>query len=88
MFDCPLYKDERDIMWNELAVISTIEPSCEDRFNMFMSCINGDAEIFIMVCKYINACFAKRSEVLCKIKETDAILRPKTTIARSGRTSK
>ena len=87
LFDCPLYNVERDAMWKEIAVISTIEPSCADRFNIFMSCMNGDAEIGKIVCKHINACFAKRSEVLCQIKETEALLRPKTTITRSGRTS-
>jgi hypothetical protein len=56
MMRCPLYKENREIMWNSLC---DIMPSFEnldemDQFKMLMSNFDGDQEVSNIVAKYIQ----------------------------------
>ena len=89
IFSCSLYSAERNELYYELSKILSmdINPSLE-LFNTIMSGLKGDLEVGKIICKYINLCFKRRSDILCYKKEIDILQRNKPTTTRSGRISK
>ena len=89
LFNCSLYNSERENFYEELANILAIPllPT-NDFFLLLMSSLGGDLEVGRIICNFINVCFKIRSDMLCTKREMDILLRPCTTITRTGRISK
>ena len=52
-----------------------------------MSALEGDAEVGLAVCNFINECLLKRTQTLSEKHERETLLRPDVTITHSGRHS-
>ena len=88
IFNCPLYNEERTAFATKLASFSilTVTPTTES-FILIMSALEGDAEVGLAVCDFINECLLKRTQALSENNEREILLRPEITITHSGRHS-
>jgi len=65
LMDCTAYKDERIFFQKSVNQFSNIDyENTEHLFNLFMSYYSGDIEFSQAICKFVNACSKKRSEIL------------------------
>ena len=89
LFICDLYQNERSVFIEKLKSISIINTeSTIECLSLILSYLNGDVEVGLIVCNYINACFEKRTVALNYEKEKEIFLRPEMTITHSGRESR
>ena len=88
IFNCPLYNEERTAFATKLASFSIlpVTPTTES-FILIMSALEGDAEVGLAVCDFINECLLKRTQALSENNEREILLRPEITIMHSGRHS-
>ena len=64
----------------------TVTPTTES-FILIISALEGDAEVGLAVCDFINECLLKRTQALSENNEREILLRPEITITHSGRHS-
>ena len=88
IFDCALYNEKRNAFATKLASFSilSVTPTTEC-FILIMSALDGDAEVGLAVCDFINECLSKRTQALSENSEREILLRPEITITHSGRHS-
>ena len=89
IFKCSLYNAERNLLYNDLSNVLSIQISpSEDLFNILLSGLHGDLEVGKIICTYINESFSIRSEILSNKRENDILQRTKLEVTRSGRISR
>ena len=89
IFECPLYHDERNLLYNDLSQILSIDITPgNELFEILMSGLQGDLDIGKTFCDFLNKCFKIRSDILSQNKEREILQRAKATTTRSGRVSK
>ena len=89
IFNCSLYQADRQLLYANLSSFLSIDitPSHE-LFHTLMTGMHGDLEVGRSMCNYVNSCHKIRSEKLSYMTETAILQRSKSTVTRSGRTSK
>ena len=67
VFECPLYSYERELLYDKLSELSTIEcvPN-EVNFITLMNNYSDDVEFAKIICKYVDVCFQLIMEVMKK----------------------
>ena len=83
-----IYNEEITAFATKLASFSilSVTPTTEC-FILIMSALDGDAEVGLAVCDFINECLSKRTQALSENSEREILLRPEITITHSGRHS-
>ena len=86
LLTCPFFNHDRETLQNRLYAFSNIkiEPT-ESIFKLIISGFNGDLELSLIICDYINTCFEKRNTSVLNKKQIENV---NIVITRSGRVSK
>ena len=89
IFECNLYIDARELFSKCLGNFTCIPfDGTDDSFLKLMSYLNGDLEVGLLLCNYVNTCFDIRRDCINSVKENFILCRPETTTTRVGRISK
>ena len=86
MLQCPIYNQTRKELFDNIREIFTFNPIDEHCFINLMNYSNGDTELALLICDYVNNCFHLRQHYFEPLEDNN--LSVKTTCTRSGRQSR
>ena len=86
MLKCPIYNQTRKELFENIREIFTFNPIDEHCFINLMNYSNGDTELALLICDYVNNCFHLRQHYFEPLEDNN--LSVKTTCTRSGRQSR